>query len=268
MKIKHKNEINNIEQQLSSSININKKVLNMEEFISENSQKIINHNLYEFSKDEDFSNIPNDIFKNEIFYFAAFINSCKNYNDILEVKNDIKKFFKNKNEDIEYHYHIINNYLKNIIEIISNNDFFNNKENMIILLKILKKIIENIFPKNNNDLLTIQKDIIYKYKLILNILEKNNTKEKIKQIIQQFKKKIENLENEINLINNNKDNNIVIDNIIKNDNKIYLNNDKSNKYKKNIINKKSPTKNININRGNKYNYENIMCPPIQNNDSK
>ena len=69
MKIKHKNEINNIEQQLSSSINTNKKVLNMEEFISENSQKIINHNLYEFSKDEDFSNISNDIFKNEIFIF-------------------------------------------------------------------------------------------------------------------------------------------------------------------------------------------------------
>jgi hypothetical protein len=47
----------------------------------------------------------------------------------------MKDFLKNKNENIENYFHILYNYVKKILNLISTKEFFNEKKNIEILLK-------------------------------------------------------------------------------------------------------------------------------------
>ena len=109
-------------------------------YINEYTPIILNNTLNNFIKDENYNNIKNDLIKDDIFNFASFINSCKEYNNLRELKNDIKIFFRNKNENFENQLHIIYNYLTQLSKIISAKEFFNQKDNIQLLLKDLIKI--------------------------------------------------------------------------------------------------------------------------------
>ena len=142
--------------------------------------------MHDFIKDENYTNLKNDLFKNEIFYFASFINSCKKYDNIKELKKDIKNFFRNKNENIEYHYNILNNFTNQILNLISSPDFFNEKENIKSLIKILKRFDKNLNSnnsRNNIKYFDIKKNVIAQYKSILDIFNKNNQLGHISKLI-------------------------------------------------------------------------------------
>ena len=117
-----------------------KKDKNEQKYINEYTPIILNNTLNNFIKDENYNNIKNDLIKDDIFNFASFINSCKEYNNLRELKNDIKIFFRNKNENFENQLHIIYNYLTQLSKIISTKEFFNQKDNIQLLLKDLIKI--------------------------------------------------------------------------------------------------------------------------------
>ena len=224
MKI-NKNEIktnfNNIYKSIFSEItSINEG--NMPLFIGENSQKILDNTLKGFTKEDNYINIHDDIFKKDIFYFSSFINSCKKYEKISELKEDIKIFFQKKNDDIEYHYHIIYNYIKETLRLISFEDFFDEKENIKFLLKILRRYNKNLKPDsiNNNKYIDIKQNIVNVYRDILNIFKKNNkkekNKEKINSIIEElnnnliiYEKSLYNNDVNLNIINKSKSDDIV-----------------------------------------------------------
>ena len=290
MKI-NKNEMNkNIDKRdkLNTSetkIKINKEE-NIKQFIENNSKKILNNTLNDFIKDENYINLKNDIFKKEIFYFASFINSCKKYENIKELKKDIKNFLKNKNENIEYHYHILLNFSKQLLNIISSPKFFKEKENIKSLIKILKRFDKALISSQGNDKIKyvdIKKKVISEYKAILDIFKKNNLSEQINKFIEQLTDNIITIEN--NFLDNKKENiiiekqnkNILINNCFKEKENNNLNHkiilkgkeDKkdNNLYETKIIfNKKEKKLHVINNHQKKYNYENIMFPPIQNND--
>ena len=141
-------------------------------FISNNSQSIINNNLHNFIKDKNYKNIKEDNTKNKIFFFASFINSCKTYNNISEIKKDIKKILKSEIDNNDYYYNIIYNYLNNILEIINQKNFFDNEKNCECLLKIFKKIY-NYLNINVNEFSTIINKMVQVEREILIILIKN-----------------------------------------------------------------------------------------------
>ena len=268
-----------------TKIKINKEE-NIKQFIENNSKKILNNTLNDFIKDENYINLKNDIFKKEIFYFASFINSCKKYENIKELKKDIKNFLKNKNENIEYHYHILLNFSKQLLNIISSPKFFKEKENIKSLIKILKRFDKSLISSQGNDKIKyvdIKKNVISEYKAILDIFKKNNLSEQINKFIEQLTDNIITIEN--NFLDNKKENiiiekqnkNILINNCFKEKENNNLNHkiilkgkeDKkdNNLYETKIIfNKKEKKLHVINNHQKKYNYENIMFPPIQNND--
>lgn len=245
---------------------------------------IINNTLHDFIKDEAYANCQNDSFKNEIFYFASFINSCKAYNNIKDLKKDIKSFFRNKNEDIDYHYHILNNFSKQIVNIISTPEFFKQKENIKCLIKIIKRFDKNLNNGpiyHNNKYIDIKKNVINQYKCILDIIKKNTNSEHINIFIDQLTNNLELIENNLlgkkqsNIIKKQK-NNVKKNNEFKekeNDNmnnKIFLKNKEEKKdnniYETKIILNKKEKKLHVINNKKNYNFENITFPPIQNSD--
>ena len=274
----------------STEINNNEKEL--QKYIGENSCKILNNTLNNFISDEKFTNLNNNNIKNEIFYFTSFINSCKSYENISELKLDIKTFYKNKDENIEYHFHIIYNYLKQMLNLITKPEFFIQNDNIEQLINILLRIVKNIDfnlhnYKNNN----IMSDIFNEFKLILKLSEKNIKNENkieyieyIEQIKYLIKDKIKEKDKD-NIVKNmnNMNQNIMLKNNFKEkekenknlNNKIYMKdkNEQSiiNIYETKIVfNKDKKMKVINMNTNkvkkykNNYNYENIMFPPIQN----
>ena len=291
MKMKiNKNEIyNNLEKRnkiniSESKIKINKEE-NIKEFIGNNSKKILNNTLHDFIKDENYTTLKNDLFKNEIFYFASFINSCKKYDNIKELKKDIKNFFRNKNENIEYHYHILNNFTNQILNLISSPDFFNEKENIKSLIKILKRFDKNLNSNNSSNNIKyfdIKKIVIAQYKSILDLFYKNNQLEHISKLIEQLTNNVISIENNLSghkqsIIINKQNKNLLINNALKEKENNNLNSkimlkgkndkkDNNNLCETQIILNKKEKKLYVINNKKKYNYENIMFPPIQNSD--
>ena len=173
-------------------------------YINEYTPIILNNTLNNFIKDENYNNIKNDLIKDDIFNFASFINSCKEYNNLRELKNDIKIFFRNKNENFENQLHIIYNYLTQLSKIISTKEFFNQKDNIQLLLKIIKRFDKNLDTNlsiKHTDYINIQEKIIDKYESILLIFAKNNPYEKINDFIANLTKKNEELKNKLNNIN-------------------------------------------------------------------
>ena len=181
-----------------------KKDKSEQKYISEYTPIILNNTLNNFIKDENYNNIKNDLIKDDIFNFASFINSCKEYNNLRELKNDIKIFFRNKNENFENQLHIIYNYLTQLSKIISAKEFFNQKDNIQLLIKIIKTFDKNLDTNlsiKHTDYINIQEKIIDKYESILLIFAKNNPYEKINDFIANLTKKNEELKNKLNNIN-------------------------------------------------------------------
>lgn len=181
-----------------------KKDKNEQKYINEYTPIILNNTLNNFIKDENYNNIKNDLIKDDIFNFASFINSCKEYNNLRELKNDIKIFFRNKNENFENQLHIIYNYLTQLSKIISAKEFFNQKDNIQLLIKIIKRFDKNLDTNlsiKHTDYINIQEKIIDKYESILLIFAKNNPYEKINDFIANLTKKNEELKNKLNNIN-------------------------------------------------------------------
>ena len=181
-----------------------KKDKSEQKYINEYTPIILNSTLNNFIKDESYNNIKNDLIKDDIFNFTSFINSCKEYNNLRELKNDIKIFFRNKNENFENQLHIIYNYLTQLSKIISAKEFLNQKDNIQLLIKIIKTFDKNLDTNlsiKHTDYINIQEKIIDKYESILLIFAKNNPYEKINDFIANLTKKNEELKNKLNNIN-------------------------------------------------------------------
>ena len=183
-------------------------------YISNNCQNIIDNNFCNFLSEECYKEINNKYLKNDIFNFTSFINSCKTYNNITELKNDFNKIIKGNNQEIEYYYNIIYNYLSSISLLISQKQFLEKENNYRELFEILK-IFDQNFIISNNKSNAIKQEIINILKSIYRTLLKSiNYKEKF-NCIEIINNKIKIIENNINNINLN-DNKI--ENISKNKN--------------------------------------------------
>lgn len=287
-------------------------------YILKNTQTIINNNLCEFIRDESYKEIKNDLIKNKIFNFSSFINSCKSYDDISTLKNDIE-IFSSQIENEENIYHIIYNYLNNVFQLISEDNFFEEEINLIELSIIIEKIDECLKKNDNNDDKINNEIILIKNKIlkilrkskkvskhiikIVNILEQNEKKfNKNADIIEKEKKnndihnhfEASNIYTKITSfgekINHNEDNDNKNKFLTKNkafitDNSVYnsincstiysINEKKDIKQFNNITNRleKVNLKNNSKNNEEKetttipFNYENLMCPPINSDDS-
>ena len=100
--------------------------------------------------------------------------------------------------------HIIYNYLTQLSKIISAKEFFNQKDNIQLLIKIIKTFDKNLDTNlsiKHTDYINIQEKIIDKYESILLIFAKNNSYEKINDFIANLIKKNEELKNRLNNIN-------------------------------------------------------------------
>jgi hypothetical protein len=267
---------------------------NVINFISNNSQEIMNNNFYKFVKGKSYKEINNDNTKYKLFFFTCFINSCKSYKDIKELNRDIKVLFKNKIIDnYDYYYNIISNYLNNVLEIITTeSNFFKNEQNCEKLLNILKNI-DNISYINTNGF----HDIIFRMldleNKILNVLKKNNINNDILRSINILKKQINYLNN---IENYNKNEKIILHfdtynkNIPKDDkNNLSKSNEEKDEYSslnkacfininsiennglntisENLLYKNKTNNKKEIKEKKEYqtsfNYENLMCPPIK-----
>ena len=124
-------------------------VNNIINFISNNCNELINNNLYDFLKEENFKNM-NIKNKNQILCFSSFINSCKTYANISDLKRDFKEILNSKIEDFDYYYNIIYNYLNDILEIILDKQFFKEDKNHSEILEIAKQFTKCFQFKNNN----------------------------------------------------------------------------------------------------------------------
>jgi len=309
------------------------------QYICKHSQQLTSNNLNNFIKEESYKNLKNNDMKNKIFFFSSFINSCKSYNNISEIRSDIEIILRNKIKNEDYYYNIIYNYLSSVLELILQNNFFEEEKNFDELLIIIEKV--NEYLMNINNYYDIESEILIVEEKIMKILSKNKKDSKIiekiikiveKNINKQKKidfhdrnesvkknnnevinlkknesnaaknmkekkevsNKIINLDNnkKINLYNGNKNKNDY-----QNNNKILINGNSNNKPENSKINNKNNINIISINQMNNtkkskvkkkkkqkknkeekkdiiqsdynynYNYENIMCPPIKNDDS-
>ena len=266
----------------------------LQRYIYENTPLILNNTLHNYIKEPKYIEMKDDTIKNDIFSFSSFINSCKEYDNISELKKDIKDFLKNKNENIENYFHILYNYVKKILNLISTKEFFNEKKNIEILIKIMTTILDEHSNKDTNldkinaELISIQQKLIYKYKNIISKFKENNTLKNCVIFISQLNKKIEDLEKYMNKISTyyiKKTNKIILlkDNSLKEKENENLNNKIKKKKKEDKIYNNSRDENIsnnnienknyfNINKideknvKKKYNYENLSFPPIQNDE--
>ena len=118
-------------------------------FISNNCNKLIENNLYDFLKEENFENMSKKS-KDKIFYFSSFINSCKEYSNITDLKRDFKEVLYSKIDDFDYYYNIIYNYLNNVLKIILDKQFFKEDKNHSEILEIIKQFTICFQFKNNN----------------------------------------------------------------------------------------------------------------------
>ena len=176
-------------------------VNNMINFISNNCNKLIDNNLYDFLKEENFKNM-NIKSKNKILCFSSFINSCKTYTNISDLKRDFKEILNSKIEDFDYYYNIIYNYLNDILEIILDKQFFKEDKSHSEILEISKQFTKYFQFKNNN-YYQIKEKIFDSECQILKILKEYYIYPKIFQTIDILNGNIKQLMENIKLNNQN-----------------------------------------------------------------
>ena len=216
---------------------------NTSNFIYNNNQILINDDLNDFIKEKNYKAIKNKNIKDDIFYFASFINSCKTKKNILSIKKELCTIFKSNIENEDYYYNIIYNYFNNILELILVKEFFYNIKNIDYLSQILEGI--EIYMKVNNDnFFEIKNEILIVENKIMEILTNNIYYTFVPKCINILKNIIESIENSIEferrkILNENKIKNLI--NSMKNNyNSINLknkisNNNKEIKEKEDII---------------------------------
>jgi len=170
-------------------------------FISNNCNKLIDNNLYDFLKEENFKNM-NTKSNNKIFCFSSFINSCKTYNNISNLKRDFKEFLNSKIEDFDYYYNIIYNYLNDILEIILDKQFFREDKNHSEILEIIKHFAK-CFQFKINNYFKIKEKIFDSECQILKVLKEYYIYPKIFQTIDILNGNIKQLMENIKLNNQN-----------------------------------------------------------------
>ena len=183
-------------------------------FISNNCNKLIENNLYDFLKEENYKNLSKNN-KTKILCFSSFINSCKEYTNISDLKRDFKEFLNSKIEDFDYYYNIILNYLNDIIEIILDKQFFKEDKNHSEILEITKQFAKCFQFKNNNyyqikekifnsecQILKILKEY-YIYPKIFETIDIIN--DNIKQLMENIKLNNQNIVNKYKYFENEKD---------------------------------------------------------------
>ena len=206
-------------------------------FITNYCQNIIDNNFCNFLSEECYKEINNKYIKSDIFNFTSFINSCKTYNNISELKNDFNKIIKSNNQEIEYCYNIIYNYLSSISLLISQKKFLEKENNYKELFEILK-IFDQNFIISNNKSIPMKMEIINILKNIYRILLKSiNYKEKF-DCIEIINNKIKIIEISIQNINLSENK---IDKFSKN-----INQNKNESVNETNINKKSDFENSEI----------------------
>ena len=176
-------------------------VNNMINFISNNCNKLIDNNLYDFLKEENFKNM-NIKSKNKILCFSSFINSCKTYTNISDLKRDFKEILNSKIEDFDYYYNIIYNYLNDILEIILDKQFFKEDKSHSEILEISKQFTKYFQFKNNN-YYQIKEKIFDSECQILKVLKEYYIYPKIFQTIDILNGNIKQLMENIKLNNQN-----------------------------------------------------------------
>ena len=176
-------------------------VNNMINFISNNCNKLIDNNLYDFLKEENFKNM-NIKNKNKILCFSSFINSCKKYTNISDLKRDFKEILNSKIEDFDYYYNIIYNYLNDILEIILDKQFFKEDKNHSEILEIAKQFTK-CFQFKNNNYYQIKEKIFDSECQILKVLKEYYIYPKIFQTIDILNGNIKQLMENIKLNNQN-----------------------------------------------------------------
>ena len=176
-------------------------VNNMINFISNNCNKLIDNNLYDFLKEENFKNM-NIKSKNKILCFSSFINSCKTYTNISDLKRDFKEILNSKIEDFDYYYNIIYNYLNDILEIILDKQFFKEDKSHSEILEISKQFTK-CFQFKNNNYYQIKEKIFDSECQILKVLKEYYIYPKIFQTIDILNGNIKQLMENIKLNNQN-----------------------------------------------------------------
>lgn len=249
---------------------------NIIDYIANNSQKLINNNLTKFIEDKSYKNIDNKIIKNKILYFSSFINSCKIYTNISELKEDLRTVLKQKIDNVDYYYNIINNYINNIYDLISDKQFFEVEKNVRKLFKIFKKIDKYLYIAQTG-FYEIKNEIMNTEIKILNLLQKYNNKQEIDACIKILNKNINKLNGNINgknkfdlneskerYINTNKNGNIVTEEKNLEESNIIIDFDSYKRVNPNIyfINKNNSYKD------NKINYENNISSIESLNNAK
>jgi hypothetical protein len=153
--------------------------------------------------------------KNRILCFSSFINSCKSYTNISDLKRDFKEFLNSKIEDFDYYYNIILNYLNDILDIILDKQFFKEDKNHSEILEITKQFTKCFQFKNNNyyqikekifnseyQILKILKEY-YIYPKIFETIDIIN--DNIKQLMENIKLNNQNIVNKYKYFKNEKD---------------------------------------------------------------
>ena len=189
-------------------------VNNIINFISNNCNKLIDNNLYDFLKEENYNNMGTNS-KNKIFCFSSFINSCKAYTNISDLKRDFKEILNSKIEDFDYYYNIIYNYLNDILEIILDKQFFKEDKNHSEILEITKQFTKCFQFKNNNYYPMKEKifnsefqilKILKEYYIFPKIFETIDIiNDNIKQLMENIKLNNQNIVNKYKYFENEKD---------------------------------------------------------------
>ena len=175
-------------------ISYNNSQNNISKYIYDNNQLLINDNLTEFIKEKSYKSINNNDNKDNIFYFASFINSCKTKKNIDIIYQELCVILKSRIESQDYYYNIIYNYFRNIWELISVKEFFYNKNNIAFLFKILNEIEFHMKLKSDN-FYEIKNEILIIEKKIIGILKNHIYYNSIPKCINVLKNNMNNIEN-------------------------------------------------------------------------
>ena len=177
-------------------------------FISNNCNKLIENNLYDILKEEEFNNMSTKN-KNKIFCFSSFINSCKTYTNLSDLKPDFNEILNSTIEDFDYYYNIIYNYLNDILEIILDKQFFKEEKNHSDILEIIKQF-SKCFQFNHNKYYQIKEKILDSEYQILKALKEYYIFPKIFEAIDILNSNIKQLMENIKPNNKNIFNNYMI----------------------------------------------------------
>ena len=188
-------------------INNDEDINNTTNYIYKNSLSIMNNFLNEFINEKSYKSLlsDNDNIKDDIFFFASFINSCKEYCNISDLLKDLDRVLKSNIDGEDFYYNIIYNYFENIFNIIQKDRFFEEERNISYLLNIMKKIQKYMKINSNKQFFEFKDIIINVERNILKILEKYINNKGIQDCIKILNILDKNLnKNEINNLEENK----------------------------------------------------------------